>query len=56
MLAVIRFFITIYIVDVDASLAGLDPSADFVTLAAAVLTAGAVVDGATPLTALAGTE
>jgi hypothetical protein len=55
-LAVISFFVTIFIVDAGASLAGLNPGDDFVTLAAAVLTAGAIVGGATPLTAIAGTE
>lgn len=55
-LAVISFFVTVFIVDAGASLAGLDPGPDFVTLSAAVLTAGAVVGGATPLNALAGAE
>jgi hypothetical protein len=55
-LAIIRFFVTVFIVDAGASLAGLDPSPDFVALAAAVLTAGAIVGGATPLTAIAGTD
>jgi len=54
-LAVVSFFVTIFIVDAGASLAGLSPSDDFVTLAAALLTAGAIVGGATPLTAIAGT-
>jgi hypothetical protein len=55
-LAVVSFFVTIFIVDAGAALAGLTPADDFVTLAAAVLTAGAIVGGATPLNALAGTE
>ncbi|AHG02675.1 hypothetical protein HALDL1_02825 [Halobacterium sp. DL1] len=52
-LAVVSFFITIFIVDAGAALANLDPSPDFVTLAAAVLTAGAIVGGASPLSAIA---
>ncbi|MFB6270763.1 MAG: hypothetical protein ABEH83_12515 [Halobacterium sp.] len=55
-LAVVSFFVTVFIVEAGAGLAGLEPSADFITLAAAVLTAGAIVGGATPLTAVAGTE
>ena len=55
-LAVVSFFVTIFIVDAGAGLAGLNPTADFVTLSAAVLTAGAIVGGATPLTAVAGAE
>lgn len=55
-LAVVSFFVTIFIVDAGASLAGLNPGDDFVTLAAALLTAGAIVGGATPLTAIAGTQ
>jgi len=54
-LAVVSFFVTIFIVDAGASLAGLSPGDDYVTLAAALLTAGAIVGGATPLTAIAGT-
>ncbi|MDH5020592.1 hypothetical protein [Halobacterium rubrum] len=55
-LAVVSFFVTIFIVDAGASLAGLNPGDDFVTLAAALLTAGAIVGGATPLTAIAGAQ
>ena len=55
-LAVVSFFVTIFIVDAGAALAGLSPADDFVTLAAAILTAGAIVGGATPLNAMAGTE
>jgi hypothetical protein len=55
-LAVVSFFVTVFIVQAGANLAGLDPSGDFVTLSAAVLTAGAIVGGATPLTATAGLQ
>jgi len=55
-LAVVSFFVTIFIVDAGASLAGLSPGDDFVTLAAALLTAGAIIGGSTPLNAAAGLE
>lgn len=55
-LAVLSFFVTVFIVDVGAGLAGFSPSGDFVTLAAAVLAAGAIVAGASPLSAVAGVE
>ncbi len=54
-LAVISFFITVFIVDVGASLAGYTPSGDYVVLSAAILVAGAIVAGASPLSAVAGT-
>lgn len=50
--AVLSFFITVFIVDVGASLAGLDPTADYVTLSAALISTGAIVAGASPLTSL----
>lgn len=53
-LAIISFFITVFIVQTGAGFAGYDPSGDFVTLSAAILTAGAIVGGATPLNAVAG--
>lgn len=55
-LAVVSFFVTVFIVDAGASLAGLSPGDDFVTLSAALLTAGAIVGGATPLNAMGGTQ
>lgn len=55
-LAVLSYFITVFIVDTGAGFAGLDPSADFVALSAAVLAASAIMAGATPLGALAGIE
>jgi len=55
-LAIISFFVTVFIVDVGAGVAGFDPSGDFVVLSAAVLAASAIVAGATPLGAIAGVE
>jgi len=43
--AIVSFYITVFIVDAGAGFAGLDPSADFVTLSAAVLATGAIVAG-----------
>ncbi|AWB26525.1 hypothetical protein [Halococcoides cellulosivorans] len=48
--AVLSFFVTVFIVDVGASLAGLSPTADYVTLSAALISTGAIVAGASPLT------
>jgi hypothetical protein len=50
-LAVVSFFITVFIVDVGAGLAGAAPDDGFLVLAAAVLAGAAIVAGATPLTA-----
>lgn len=44
-LAIIAFFITIFIVDSAASIAGLAPAADYVVLSAALLTAASVLGG-----------
>ncbi|MFC6874020.1 hypothetical protein [Halobellus marinus] len=52
--AVLSFFITVFIVQVGAGLAGYSPSGDFVVLSAALLATGAIVAGATPLTGLSG--
>lgn len=52
--SIISFFITIFIVDVGASLAGYSPSGDFVVLSAALLASGAIVAGATPMSGLSG--
>jgi len=53
--AILSFFVTVFIVDVGAGLAGFSPSGDFVALSAALLAAGAIVAGATPMTGLAET-
>lgn len=55
-LAILSFFVTVFIVDIGAGLAGYDPTGDFVTLSASVLTAAAIVGGASPLGAIAGVE
>jgi uncharacterized membrane protein YoaK (UPF0700 family) len=52
--AIISFFITVFIVEVGAELAGHSPSGDFIVLAASILATGAIVAGATPLTGLSG--
>lgn len=50
--AILSFFVTVFIVQVGAGLAGLSPSGDFVVLSAALLATGAIVAGATPMTSL----
>jgi hypothetical protein len=52
--AILSFFITVFIVQVGAGLADVNPSADFVVLSAAVLATGAIVAGATPMSSLSG--
>ncbi|WP_380676932.1 hypothetical protein [Salinigranum sp. GCM10025319] len=52
--AIASFFVTVFIVQVGAGLAGYTPSGDFVVLSAAVLATGAIVAGATPMTSLSG--
>ncbi|MDT3436508.1 MULTISPECIES: hypothetical protein [Haloarcula] len=52
--AILSFFVTVFIVQVGAGLAGYSPSGDFVVLSAALLATGAIVAGATPMTALSG--
>ena len=54
--AIVSFFITVFIVQVGAGLAGYSPSGDFIALSAAVLATGAIVAGATPMSSLAGVE
>lgn len=55
-LAVLGYFITVFVVNIGAGLAGFSPEANFIALSAAVITAGAISAGATPLTAIAGVE
>jgi hypothetical protein len=50
--AILSYFVTVFIVQAGAGLAGYSPSGDFVALAAAILAAAAIVGGASPLTAL----
>jgi hypothetical protein len=54
--AILSFFITVFIVDVGADLAGLSPDAGFVVLGAAILAASAIIAGATPMSSLSGME
>lgn len=52
--AIISFFITVFIVEVGAGLAGYSPTGDFIVLSAAILATGAIVAGATPMSGLSG--
>jgi len=52
--AILSFFVTVFIVQAGAGIAGLDPDPDFIVLSAAVLATGAIVAGATPMTGLSG--
>lgn len=52
--AILGFFITVFIVQVGAGIAGYSPGGDFVVLSAAVLATGAIVAGATPMSGLSG--
>lgn len=55
MFAILSFFITVFIVQVGAGLAGYSSvGGNFVVLSAAILATGAIVGGATPLSSLAG--
>lgn len=54
--AILSFFVTVFIVQVGAGLAGYSPTGDFVVLSAALLASGAIVAGANPLTGLESTE
>lgn len=45
--AVLSVFVTVFIVDVAASIAGLDPDSGFVVLGATILAAAAIVAGGT---------
>ncbi|MDX1745999.1 MAG: hypothetical protein R3324_08690 [Halobacteriales archaeon] len=55
-LAILSYFVTVFIVRVGAGLAGYSPGGDFVALSAAILAASAIVAGASPLTSLAGSK
>lgn len=50
--AILSFFVTVFIVQVGAGLAGHSPSGDFIVLSAAILATGAIVAGATPTAGL----
>jgi hypothetical protein len=53
-MAILSFFITVFIVDAGAGFAGFEPSGDYVVLAASILAASAIVAGASPLGAISG--
>lgn len=50
--AILSYFVTVFIVQVGAGLAGYSPGADFVALSAAILAASAIVAGASPMAGL----
>jgi hypothetical protein len=50
--AILSFFVTVFIVDVGASLADVQTEGGFIVLSAAILAGSAIVAGATPMTAL----
>jgi len=50
--AILSFFVTVFIVQMGAGLAGFSPTGDFVVLSAAILATGAIVAGASPMTSL----
>ena len=52
--AILSFFVTVFIVQVGAGIAGYSPSGDFVVLSAAIIATGAIVAGASPMTGLSG--
>lgn len=52
--AILSFFVTVFIVQTGAGIAGYSPSGDFVVLSAAILSTGAIVAGASPMTSLSG--
>lgn len=54
--AILSFFVTVFIVDAGAGLAGFSPSGDFIVLSAAILATGAIVAGASPLASMSGTN
>jgi len=54
--AILSFFVTVFIVDAGAGLADYSPTGDFVVLSAAILAAGAIVAGASPMTGIGDAE
>jgi len=50
--AILSFFVTVFIVQMGAGLAGFSPTGDFVVLSAAILATGAIIAGASPMTSL----
>jgi hypothetical protein len=54
--AILSFFVTVFIVQAGAGLAGYTPGGDFVVLSAAILATGAIVAGASPMAGLSGVD
>lgn len=54
--AILSFFVTVFIVQAGAGLAGFSPSGDFVVLSAAILSTGAIMAGASPMSGLSGVD
>lgn len=52
--AILSFFVTVFIDQVGAGLAGYSPSGDSVALSAAISATGAIVAGASPMSGLSG--
>lgn len=52
--AILSFFVTVFIVKAGAGIAGYSPAGDFVVLSAAILSTGAIVAGASPVSGLSG--
>jgi len=50
--AILSFFVTVFIVDAGASVAGLHPNADYIVLSASLLAAGAITAGSSPMSGL----
>lgn len=50
--AILSYFVTVFIVQVGAGLAGYSPGADFIALSAAILAASTIIAGASPLAGL----
>ncbi|MFB6074234.1 MAG: hypothetical protein ABEJ89_04410 [Haloarculaceae archaeon] len=55
-LSILSFYITVFIVDIGAGIAGLSPPDGYTTLAAAVLAGAAIVAGASPLSGVGPVE
>ncbi|MDT3436506.1 hypothetical protein [Haloarcula sp. 1CSR25-25] len=52
--AIVSFFVSVFIVQAGAGLAGYSPSGEFVVLSAGILATGAIVAGSTPMSSLGG--
>jgi len=54
--AILSFFVTVFIVDAGAGLAGYSPTGDFVALSGAILAGAAIIAGASPMMGLGAEE